>query len=369
MTTLHDELAGLTAEQPMQPGDRLGAVTGKARRIRRRRAAASGLAVVTIAAIGAGVVQAAKPAPVRYTATPLTQWQDRSEPSAKDVGYGAFDSWWGTGDAANAHVRWLYRGVVPQPDGTQEVVADFIATKDYVTYLVQGRIDRNNVDDNGTVVDPSQNWQLETLDLATLKTAPSRLQHVIGTVVVDLESPSARQVRWSYSPLPFAPSTGKPTAGTLGSENGVFTLSLGRLTGPLTITDQAGRAHPVEPVDLRTPEAFSPHTSFINDDGTGTTSKDDQGRWQATSLVTLDRVTGRRSVDIRCYGGGRMTATIRRYIDGSGTAPGPALASGAVACDGGIHQAVAQVRVSGTGYEVELTGDRLQAYAFRVTKG
>lgn len=376
MSTLHDELAGLTSAQPTQPADRLTAVTGRARALRRRRAAAAGLAVLALGVAGAGVVQLAEPAPVRYVATPADDWPDRSEPDAEDLGFSAFTEWFGPEDGTDAHLRWLYRGVVRLPAGAK-VVADFIATKDYVTYLVQAEIDRSDLADNGTVLDPTRTWgYVTTLDLATVRTAPSHLEHHFSdarsSVVVDLESPTARRVGWRFVPVPYAPPSPDGTSGTISSDDGVFLVDVGPLTGPLTVTDPAGRAHPVTPVELAAPEAFDGQGSFFSSAGTGTTFEDEHGAWLGGGTTDVGTVTGRRSVDLRCYGGGMLTVTLRAYdqdLQAKGNPEGRVFASSSVPCNGATWtRAVASTPVSGKGLEVTLRGDRLQAFAYRVTR-
>ena len=371
MSTLHDELVGLTAGQPAQPGDRLGAVTGRARSIRRRRAAASTLAVVALGLVGAGVVQSARPTPVRYTATPVTQWPDRSEADAKDLGFSAFSSWYGD-STDDAHLRWLYRGIVTPTGGDPTVVADFIATKDYVTWLVQAHIDRTQLDDHGNVLDPETSWVFDDqLDLATVKTPPSSLQHLVdtqdGTTVVRIEAPSARRITWRYSPLPFAPPVGTPTPQLVASADGVFRISPFPVTGPVTITDPAGHDQVVKDVSLLAPEAFPTTDPVFASGGTGTTSGGEHGVWGGSGYQDLDRVTGTRSVDIRCYGGGTMTATIQALRPDQ--TAGPLLATGHAPCDGQAHRAISSAVLRDTAFEVDVNGDRLQAFAYQLTKG
>ena len=368
MSTLHDELASLTAHQPVQPADRLGAVTGRARSIRRRRAAVSGLAVVALGLVGAGVVQTTRPAPQHYVATPVTQWPDRSEPHAKDLGFSAFTSWYGD-STDDAHLRWLYRGVVTPPGGQAVVVADFIATRNYVTWLVQAHIDRNVLDDHGNLLDPTSAWVLDNeLDLATVKTPPGYLDNVVstgsGTAVTVLEAPSARRVDWSYAPLPAAPTTTTPTSGTARADNGVFVFALGPVTGPMTVTDPSGHLHLHTDIALQTPEEFPLGSQQLVSGGTGTTTAGEHGVWNAAGEIDADPITGRRSVDVRCYGGGTLTATIHA-VDRNNNR-GRLLATGKAPCDGDAHRAISSVAIDRTGIEVDFQGDRLQAYATRI---
>ena len=375
MSTLHSafktELDLLAATQPAQPADRLAAVTGRARSIRRRRAAASGLAVVALGLVGAGVVQASRPTPVRYTATPVTQWPDRSEADGKDLGFSAFSSWYGD-STEDAHLRWLYRGVVTPPGGQAVVVADFIATKDYVTWLMQMHIERNRLDDNGNLLDPTDQWVHDNeLDLATVKTPPGYLDNVVstssGTAITVLDAPSARHLGWRYTPLPAAPATTTPTSGTVRSDDGVFTVVLGPVTGPVTVTDPAGHAHVHTDIALMAPEDFPVGSEQFSSGGTGTTTAGERSTWNAAGEIDADPITGKRSVDVRCYGGGTMTATIR-VVD-KANLPGRVLATGSAPCDGAAHRAISSARIDHTGIEVDFHGDRLQAYATRIAFG
>ena len=77
--SLQDELTQLTASQPVQPADRLTAVTGRARRIRRNRSLAAAAAALAIAVpVGAVLTSAGtETRSIDYTSTPDT-WPDRT---------------------------------------------------------------------------------------------------------------------------------------------------------------------------------------------------------------------------------------------------------------------------------------------------
>lgn len=375
MTSLHDELDQLTSAQPLQPVDRLQAVTGKARRMRRNRALASALALVVIGGGVASAVQVSKPHPVQYAATPVTTWDDRSTDAGKAVRIGAFSAWYGVEDGADVDLHWLYADVVDLPDHTSQAVVDFIATKEYVTYLVRAHADAANLDAHGTPSDPSNGWVIDPFDLATVATPPSHLDHVLsyphGTELVSVQSPTARTLTVTQRPLPFAAAAGMDLSRTrvvLRSEGGVFTSDLGAVTGPLTVTPPKGPGYaPAADIDLQlaTPAELTAYRGQFSANGSSNTADGEDGSWPGGGESVLDRTTATLVVTARCYGGGTLTAKVMKDA-GPLNDEHPIKASSAP-CDGQVHELVTDAHVVNTAYTVGFSGDRLQAFSYVVS--
>lgn len=400
MTDLPTALRALADDQPLQPADRLSTVTGQARRVRRNRRLASGLATVAllvpagVLALGSGGTDDLQPA-----STSLLHWPDRSTAEDRGVAQGALAEWtWRGREGAllAQDVRWLYRGRVDVPEGSDLYVAVFTAFDGAKHSLVTARTAMSQVDAHGDDVeddDPSSSpWTLDTTDLST-GAAPDHVGlylPYLGTgtvgsyehlnVVFLLAGPDARSMQWRSMPLPGAPDVA--TTGNATAPNGVFVTPPVSLTGPVEVTT-GGADLGTGPVsvgfELGTPSLRAPARPEVPagwDDeggGSGQVSPGDGGGY-------FSNLNGNRrlpmSVFARCYGGGALGFTLYPLQTSGPIGPdgeaeiavssqnAPPVARGSVPCDGSSHRAFAPARVRTDGYELQLTPDRLQAYAY-----
>lgn len=388
-------LRALTTDQPLQPVDRLAAVTRKGQRIRRTRAViAAAASVVLVAGILLGAVSLRPQGEERVATTPVTQWPDRSLKGQTGVAEGALVDWQRRPGASSRPVTWLFRGSLPVPDHDDVYTAVFLSSKDGEPVLVVSTTRRAQVDDSGRDRGGSQNPDDGTSPWVA-RTAPvtSASDHVglyleHGTqqyenVLFVLADPAARTLQWQMTALPHAVAAYDVTGasgGSIRSDDGVFLGLAGALTGPVTVTvtDARGRTvadgslgGPLSQPGLASPPApdvppgWSERTSVR-----GQTELQEDSSWSGTALMDETvGVTGRLTGYIRCYGGGTMTFTLEDPdADGvvaGGPSPGP-LSHGSAACDGQTHKAFPPHVVPRKGFFFHAFGDRLQAYAIRL---
>lgn len=375
-------LRALATDQPLQPADRLTAVTRKAHRIRRTRVtltAAASVMVLATAALGLSALRT--PAPDRFAATPVTAWPDRSLPADRSVADGAVAAWALGAPGTTEGLRWLFRGTVPLPDHQDTSVAVFVASHTFQPpVLVVATIPRADVDSDGTAREGvSSTWAVRELPLSRgLDSVALYLQHGTGPfqdALFVLADPAARTLRWQQDPLPFASAATHATTrdgGTLRSRDGVFVGELGPLLGRVTTTqyDGHGHARPTTSPDdtVSTPVLVPPAAPDVppgwrqNSSGQGQSQLQD-GSWGGEGYGWgAEGLTGRFTGFVRCYGGGTMTFAV---YAGSPSASAPPLRTGSAACDGQTHRALPLGTVPPKGYEVRTTHDGLQAYYVR----
>ncbi|MDX6266994.1 MAG: hypothetical protein QOD70_1734, partial [Frankiales bacterium] len=290
MTTLHDDLAKIAAAQPVQPVDRLGEVTGRARAIRRRRVAMSGIAAVVLVSAGLGLVSATKPPPQPLTASPVTSWPDRSQPAAVRLGAGGERDFTTNVGVAVLNVHYVYRGLVDLPNHSQHVVCVFTAAVNGVPTLVTMSAARDDLTADGGRRSPDNTIQTWTIDITPL--TDGVVSHVglavrstAGTTtMVSIDPPAARRLDWRQLPLPHSdvvvPQPDR-LSGTVSSGDGVFVTDLPRLIGPVRVTVSAGsRRLPEQPLSSQVPELVPPpppaygRTDEPGGGGSGTTFPD-----------------------------------------------------------------------------------------------
>jgi hypothetical protein len=394
MTELGTALRTLTEDQPAQPVDRLGAVTGRARRIRRTRAAVSVAAVLAVAApVGLVLTQGGGSTQrQQYAGTRITSWPDRSLAKDRGVADGAVLSYTetkrGFGEQVGDRPRWLFRGTVSAPDGDDMYVAVYLIEHDGKNVVVTSSTRRRQVDAHGIdLEDPdglskgSSPWvdreQEVSKDLDHVGTYVQYGSESYGDVLFVLAAPSARALTWQQHPLPAAPvAAGQKVAmtGSARSGNGVFTTDAGPLVGPVTIAleDASGSALTAQdeplselstpglskslPVEL--PAGWTPETGV-----TAQSERQGDGSWSGLASANYSAVLqGGRTVAVlaRCYGGGSVLFTLSR--DESDAS---ALARGRVSCDGDQHE-VLRHEVPANGYEVRVgNADRLVALTWQ----
>lgn len=367
MTRLHDDLAQLTATQPAQPGDRLAAVTGRARRIRRTRVAASALSVLAVVGVGAALLavpSSGGSGPDQLAGapgTPITLWADRSDGKAKPYSEGAVAGW----DASAAgHVAWVYRGLHEGNNAGEEtgIIMIFRAQRQGLPVLVTATIEKSKVASNGYPLYPaSDSWSYQETSLSQTSPRSVTLPYFAGGDVdlFVLEAPGARTLTWKANPLPGAAAATTSTAfpdsgGTNRSQRGVFRFHVSKVLGPLTYTVtglgvSATGTIPEDAVPLVDPDAVDYRGELVL--GTG-------GALSATTkgyalTIGSTRLTSTEQIAVRCYGGGVLTLTLKGR---QGVAP----------CDGASHDKVLEAASSATGARdvVQLTSDRLQMVAF-----
>lgn len=394
---LGSRLRALTADQPAQPGDRVPGATARARRIRRTRAAvAASVAVVALAVpIALVASQAGGRSGVQFAGDDVRTWPDRSQPTDRGVAEGALAAFTHEGVYGSLparDLRWLYRGTVRLPDGTATFVAAFTATDADVNgtprhSLVVATADRSDVDAQGRDLErpddaSSSPWRLRRVDAAKAPT-PFGLYLRYGDrrqAVLLLAEPGARTLRWRSTPLPGAPSQ-QGTSGGGRSEDGVFLLDVGALTGPVEV--DLGRGPVGLGLEHEVPSLTPPARPDLPDgwDDVGSVSGQSElgadGTAQGEAGTNLNGNRKRpMAVFARCYGGGTMG--FRLYPlqtkgpigpDGDAeivisSANAPAVATGRVPCDGASHRAFRAVTVQTDGYQLQDHPDRLQAYSY-----
>ncbi len=392
MTDLRTSLAALTDDQPQQPGDRLAGVTGRARRIRRTRAAVSVAAVLAVAApVGLLVLPDRGTGTASYAGAPVTSWPDRSRPEKQGVAGGAV-ALFEQNNPGSSPVRWLFRG---QLGTTDQYLVAFVADKAGTPTVVVGRTQLSEVNGSGLGGQETQGsypWALYDAPVSTITdqvamfvntsagSTPSKLyagQQVADyrTTLFVLGAPDARRLDWSTSPLPFAPDSAT-TSGTLVSTNGVFLSSELRLNGLPTarLTDGRGRTSATTTLGLGTdqPNLVLPEPPVAQElerdliGGSGPTDRSGDGTWHGPNYgLSRDELKKPTSTFVRCYGGGRLMLTVAE----NNPRPGQVSITGATPCDGQSHQVLTNlVLPSGDGY-LSFGSDRLQVFTFVTRKG
>jgi hypothetical protein len=375
MTTLHDDLAKIAAAQPVQPVDRLGEVTGRARAIRRRRVARSGIAAVVLVSAGLGLVSATKPQSQPLTASPVTSWPDRSQPAAVRLGAGGERDMRANGVPV-LNVHYVYRGLVDLPNHAQHVVCVFTAAVNGVPSLVTMSAAREDLTADGARRSPDiQGWITDITPLTdgVVSHVGLAVRSTAGTTtLVSIDPPAARRLDWRQLPLPHSEvAVPQPDrlSGTATSGDGVFVTDLPGLVGPVRVRVSAGsRRLPEQPLTSQVaelvppaPPAYRETPQDLGGGGPGTTFPDASrpGRWDV-SAVGYEAFNGRRiSVYVRCYGGGQQRYVLKSHSDDR------LLAGGSVTCDGVTGRALAFTGLPKTGFVFSGYGDRLQAYQYR----
>lgn len=386
---LQTDLQQLTADQPLQPADRLAHVTGRARRLRRVRAAVSVAAVLAVAAPVAVVLSTPTSSTGgQFAGSPVTSWPDRSLAADRSVAEGALATFAaGEGDVTGA--RWLYRG---QVGSTDEYVAVFLARKEGEQVVVTARTQLSRVDERGrggqedeqtfpwatytapvtTVTDQVSTFVNTSAGSTSSLAFPSEQVPDYRTTLFVLGDPQARQAHWSATALPFAP-TDVTSEGDLTSAEGVFTSPALRLNGLPTVrvTDSRGRSGPVSTMglgqdqpNLVLPDAvgFTTQKGIIG--GSGSTQRPERGgAWTGAHHGYGVGQRGERvSAVVRCYGGGTLTLS----MDAD---PAALSRTGTVPCDGQLQQALSSVPLPNADVSFTYRSDRLQVVTFAVTKG
>ncbi len=391
MSDLHTDLRALTSDQPMQPGDRLAGVTGKARRIRRVRAAVSVAAVLAVAApIGLLVLPDRGASTASYAGMPVTSWPDRSRPEKQGVAAGAVALFEANGGNA-AGMRWLYRG---QVGTTDDYVVAFVAEKDGVPTVVIGTSQLSQEDSNGLSgreANGSYPWALHEQPVATVKhevstflnssdaSTPSVLfpgQQVpdFRATLVVIGDPNARRLTWTADPLPFAPTEVTPS-GVLTSSNGIFLSTPLRLNGLPTARLENSRGALGTPAVLgaldNQPNLVLPEPPVAQElerdllGGSSSTTTNTGVRWSGASYgFGGDLVRHRFTTFVRCYGGGRLVATVEE----NNPRPGQVVPSEAAPCDGQTHEVLKNLSAPTADSSLSFSSDRLQVLSFVTRK-
>ena len=358
MTTLRDELAQLTSDQPTQPGDRLMSVTDRARRIRRTRSIVVAAAMIAVAVpVGIAVGSRGSDRSPTVVASDVADWPDRSLQQDRGVAAGAVAQW--TSQGANATgLRWLYRGMLQSPGAPSVYTAVWVGDGK----VVAASVPRELVDGTGHPTVKGESWSLTSIEVDR---APSVLSLMFfdgehrharadNNAVLLLADPVARTLHWTTSRLPSAPTTA-PASGSLTSTNGVFEGWIGPLTGRLSVTvDEL----PGGPTPLTFPDAeplLSLPAAPSTGSGTKVASGGDVAMADEQGLELGDVVPDHPGViRIRCYGGGDLTVLVDEK------------SVGAVACDLGEHS----VALAGSpgAHQVRLRGDHWQAISWVVVE-
>lgn len=361
MTQLDDAFQTLTADQPMQPVDRLGAVTRKATRLRRTRASLSLAAVLAIGTpIGLALTQhSSHPSSTTYVGSAIADWPERSPATGRGVAQGALVQWANEPNHPITDVHWLFRGPVDVPGGARLYVVAWIKDGQVVT----GFVERRGVDNQGApLAEDGQTWQLTS--------APALGDHV-GMYLLRLEAPiddnnwlfvlgdpHARTLRWTSEPLPYAPTSSEVVDhGRLTSKDGVFQGWSGKVTGPLTVAFDNQPATPTAlsvggtDIQLLRAPALSQQGSLTPT--SGFTSGSGQLAFTHPS-VSLDAgsSTGPAHLTALCYGGGRMTVLADEHV------------VGAITCD--TTERTLELPSVSHGRTLQLRSDRQQVYRFFV---
>lgn len=398
MTDLPTALRALTDDQPLQPADRVAAVTGRARRVRRNRRLVAGLAAVALLVpagaltLGGGGDDNLQPA-----ATSVLTWPDRSTAADRGVAQGAIEEHWNTGlygAEPPRDIRWLYRAPVRLPDGSVKYVAVFTATDTDLggqprRSLFAATADRPAVDDEGVDRDrpddvSSSPWVVRRVD-AAIAADPLGLYLAYGdhrNLLLLLADPDASAMSWQATRLPGAALT-EDASGRGHSTNGVFLVDVGTLSGPVEVDLGHGSVRvegPLGAPTLRPPDAPDLPAGWRSLSG-GTGQSQETGRWPVEGVALTDLNGVPRvplTVIARCYGGGELAFTLYPLqttgpISAEGDADitvssetAPPAARGRVPCDGRSHRAFAPVSLRTGGLELRLTHDRPQSYAYAV---
>jgi len=374
MDTLDDlgaQLHALTSDQPAQPGDRVPAVTRRATRIRRTRAAvAVAAAVAVLAPAGLLLTSYQGRESTTFAHSDVLSWPDRSAPSEVRVAQGALDSYVASVGTTPDRVQWLYRHAVTTPDGAAHV-AVFVATTAGKSVLVTA-VRRDDLA-SGT---ERAGWATKKSPLA-LGRVPDHVgqyltyndpratggpTNTFGNLAVLLADPDARQVVWEEQPLPFAPTQGSPKKGAARSADGTFILDVGALRGPLRATVSSGDESASYPLSLQAaPELVRPQIAVPegwagNGGGAFQSDPDDAGAWATPAYSVFETAD---TVLVSCYGGGTLLVKVTADADDR------VLTSARVPCEGNAHDIRHPHGVApGKGATLRAYPTQLQAIAF-----
>jgi hypothetical protein len=397
MDDLTSTLRTLTADQPVQPADRVETVTRRAKQLRRNRAlAATAAAVALLAPAGLLVASAQRHKATSFAHTDLRTWPDRSYAADRSVAEGALASWEHDNPGSGA-VHWLFRGTVALPDHDDAYVAVFTATHEGLPVLVTTTTRRSQVDGQGidrenpqgldqgispwvSHEEPLSGTQADHVGLYLEYSATTQsTEPAYRDVLLVLADPSARSARWQQDPLPGAitrPGVVPQPEGRLTSDNGLFVGDVGALTGPVRVllTDKAGHSTTASslarklsqpglasPPPPEVPSGWHQHVSSM-----GQSEQQADGSWSGASQAESTGRPGTVAGYVRCYGGGFMSFAVTDPSKAASFGGPKALASGRAPCDGQTHVAFAAPAVPGgsAGYEVNVGTDRLQAYVY-----
>ncbi len=366
MSTLHDDLTSLTATQPVQPPNRLTAVTRKAGRIRRFRTAVTVAAVLAVAAPVSVVVL--RPAPdvshTAYSGRPVSTWPDRSNPTHTSIGTGALAFWADFQHGDTSQVHWLYRDVI-----THVAFEDtYLAIWSTPTTVVVARGVVQQLDRNGySAKDAGRPGGWDVLEVPAgkvkgiiglyLSSLPDA--EVVDSSLFALTDPATRLLDWTSAPVPYAPSGA--THGSMTSPNGVFHGDVGGLTGPVTVRLNDSRHVLGAPVDF----GFgSRHADLVNpavpdlppgfqleQGGTGEVDRGADGTFTIAQYSAGPTSSGKRAF-VRCYGGGVLTVTLNDKPQHG------------VLCDNRTHEVFDAKQASISGDPVGLSSSRQVIYNF-----
>jgi hypothetical protein len=398
MTQLDDALQTLTADQPMQPVDRLGAVTRKAKRIRRTRALVSGTAALAVLASGGALLQQRHEATTHFAHEVVTDWPDRSYTNDRGVAEGAVAVYRRFASLDNSLVegqpRWLFRGTVALPDHDDLYVAVYVIKHSGKNVVVTSQSRRSQVDSKGIDVnqpgdESSSSWvyheqpltkQLDHIGVYVGYQGQDRRTDPTTQVTVDdqrsflllLADPAARSVTWTQHPVPFAAEgsgRGFLSSGSLRTVDGLFVGDAGGLLGPVTVDLKdkhgnvrvAGALSTTSHLDLARPTVPQVPAGWTQHFGAaGTTEQQTDGSWDTGASFSdgSDYPNKVAAIEARCYGGGSLLFTMA--LSGSSTV----VASGRVACDGQSHEALRHV-AGPRGFDLQVSGaDRLIALQY-----
>lgn len=368
MSTLHDDLSSLTSTQPEQPPGRLIAVTRKAGRVRRNRAAVSIAAVIALA-VPVGAVLTGSTTHQAVPTTSSDSWPDRSQQADRDRAGGAVaQRHLLNPDEPTGTVHWLYRGTVSVPDGSKPYVAIWREAGKLVrAYVDPSQVDAHGIPTEGfnyggeghtntpwlvfSVVD--RNVPAVGLFLPYDQSLPDNK----GAVLV-LTDPRTRTLHWDVTPLRFAPTGngGRLDTGELAGQTGVFFGDTGATVGPLSVTTSDGTPLlSAEPLALPNQDLLRPDLSDLPPGVTfheGAAGAFERGN-DAASLSYATGPLAHVSMFVRCYGAGSIVA----HLGYPGTVVGRA------ACDGQLHR-VFHNRALTAAHTLTLDGSGPQVWRF-----
>jgi hypothetical protein len=313
-------------------------------------------APVGIALTAGGHQQASVPA-----ARPVTSWPDRSTGSSSEraLADSAVIGWAYQGQGHTVDVHWLYRGVEKVTGGSDLYLAVFVSGPD----VVVAQTERSKLDAKDSTAD----WEFHDQPASAALTHIGLYLPRLNADVYDdnrmlvLADPRARTMRWTATPVPFAPDVPDAmTSGTLTSDNGVFRGWTGKVTGDLDVAFDQLAALPgaLSPLGFagEVPQLVAvahPDTPVGSGLQAGLSGGSGQVAAGDSSIGYADETNGRPvSVYVRCYGGGALTVTINDKR------------LGAAPCDDQTH--VFRQLATGKSRALYLKGDRLQSFAFNV---
>ena len=365
---LQTELHDLTAGPPAQPADRLLAVAGKARRLRRTRAALSIAAVLAIAAPVGLALQPQTTTQTSYAGS--TTWPDRSQQADRPVAEGAvqqrhlFDS-----EAPVGDVRWLYRGTVQVPDGSTAYVAIWREAGQLVTaYTDLREVGDDGVPDGGFSEgseSPFTPWRIFSAKEDASPAVGVYLPYDQGLsggkgAVLVLTDPGVTTLRWGVEPLANAPTEGgRLDSGELSGSDGVFTGDTGATVGPLTVTTlDSSKALVAQRLAIPNQSLMRPTLTGLPDNFNllqGGSGEFDNNPDNGRSVGYASDPTTKAALFARCYGAGSITFLLgdRNQVVGR------------AACDGNLHEVFRDRTLAGSD-NLYLTGTGRQAWRFEL---